>query len=93
MKEKELLIKFIHFLKKNGVYQKYVINAQQLNGLTYRRRVGKKVNVVEYILDSLIYENGEFLILDAFNWSDTIEGHTFWEKINTKWYDVNLSLW
>jgi hypothetical protein len=92
MKEKELLIKFIHFLKKNGVYQKYVINIQKLHSLAYRAQFGKKVNVIEYILDSLIYENGEFLISDAFQWSDTIEGHTFWKNIHTKWYNANLSL-
>lgn len=89
MKEKKLLIEFVHFLKKNSAYQKYLINVQQLHALIYRAQYGKKVNAVEYILDSLIYENGEFLISDAFKWSNTLEGHTFWEDIHTKWYDLN----
>jgi hypothetical protein len=89
MEEKAILLRFVRFLKRNSAYKKYVINIQQLHGLSYRRRLGKKINVVEYILHSLIYENGEFLISDAFKWSDTIEGETYWRDINTKWYDMN----
>lgn len=89
MKEKAILLKFVRFLKRNGAYQKYVINIQQLHGLSYRKRLGKKINVVGYILHSLIYENGEFLISDAFKWADTIEGETYWKDLHTKWYDIN----
>lgn len=89
MKEKAILLKFVRFLKRNGAYQKYLINVQQLHALIYRAQCGKKINAVEYILDSLIYENGEFLISDAFKWSDTIEGGTYWKDLHTKWYGIN----
>ena len=89
MKEKAMLLKFVRFLKRNGAYQKYVQNLQKHNSLIFRAQSRQKINAIDYILDSIVYENGEFLISSAFIWSDTIEGENYWRNIQTKWYDIN----
>jgi hypothetical protein len=71
--------KFIKFLKKENVYDKFVKN---LNITGWKNNVW---------LDQYHYCNGKILdeyISKSFRWSSTIEGHKFWYLVEEKWHNI-----
>ena len=70
--------KFIAFLKKKGIYEKWIYNIKDqhptINGSLW------------CMLLDRIYENKSYNAIDhAFTWADTKDGHEFWSYYNIKW--------
>ena len=69
---------FIAFLKKNGIYEKWIYNIKDQHPLTDNAWW-------DYFKDR-IYENKSYDgINHAFTWADTKDGHEFWSCYNIKW--------
>ena len=71
---------FLCFLKQNGIYYKYFVNASILE---------KRYNFNDYIRSkNYLFERikrPEQLIHYAFNWASTKEGYNFWFLNHEKW--------
>lgn len=70
-------IKFIDFLKDNGVYKKFM-NEAALN---------TDADLVDYISDYNKIEYSRFIDC-AFSWDDTADGIAFWSRIHDLWNDT-----
>lgn len=68
---------FIAFLKKNGIYEKWIYNIKDQHPLT---------NYAWWNCFARIYENKSYDgINHTFTWADTKEGHEFWSFYNRLW--------
>lgn len=66
------------FLKENDLYDKWVYNLKKQHPISNKRWWNK--------MHSYIYSNNTKQAVDyAFCWSNTLEGHDFWSKINDRW--------
>lgn len=79
MTDKQKLMIFIHFLKKEKAYHLYVKNLQ----------------LSSWVLDKIIFIttqikecNIAFLISYAFDFADCNEGRAFWVSIHKKWIEI-----
>ena len=77
---------FIKFLKDNHALKQYIKNLKKYNTKQFRTWENHTnpftiVSLRKY-LDSN-RPNG--LIMNSFLWIDTLEGHYFWEDLDTKW--------
>lgn len=68
---------FIAFLKKNGIYEKWIYNMKHQHPLT---------NYAWWNCFARIYENKSYNSINcAFYWADTKEGHEFWRFYDRLW--------
>ena len=74
--------KFFRFLKEEGVYQLYIDNL-------YKNHPTTDLDFWNFGLNAIFIEKEKCAeaINSAFCWSDTIQGHDFWSKLNNKWKD------
>lgn len=70
--------KFIAFLKKNGIYEKWIYNIKDQNPLT---NYAWWNCFADRIYENKCYEG----INHAFTWADTKDGHEFWSFYNIEW--------
>ena len=71
---------FIEFLKKEGVFEKYLANAKSVsNNVEDLKRFLKDFNICDY----------PFL---GFSWRDSEEGFDFWNGIAEKWNNYVMEL-
>ena len=90
---KELKLKFLQFLKANDAFKKYKQNiiAQSID----KSRLGDVLSILscqKFILANSIhgqdfqyYQYFTQLINYAFCWSETPQGHGYWENLSVKW--------
>ncbi len=90
---KELKLKFLQFLKTNDAFKKYKQNiiAQSID----KSRLGDALSILscqKFILansrlgqDFQYYQYFTQLINYAFCWSETTQGHDYWEDLSVKW--------
>ena len=69
MKYKKETKEFIKFLKKEGVYHKFIENLSTFNTIN----------------DLLIEQISIDYLVGAFTWYNTKEGSSFWNELNDKW--------
>ena len=68
---------FIAFLKKNGIYEKWIYNMKHQHPLT---------NYAWWNCFARIYENKSYNGINCvFYWADTKEGHEFWRFYDRLW--------
>lgn len=71
--------KFIEFLERNNAWEKFE-----------RNFIKQGKDVRSYKRDCKIYKL--IHISGAFTWTETPEGHDYWEKLHVKWRRENRSL-
>lgn len=64
-----------HLKEHNITFEKY---------LYYNKHRGQ----CYYDFNQLLEQNPYYLLIDAFKWSDTKEGHNFWSILNKKWDEI-----
>lgn len=80
-KDKEWKRKFIAFLKKNGIYEKWVYNMKDQHPTT-------NTTWWDYFEDR-IYEIKSYEgINHAFTWNKTKDGHNYWRSFDLKWKSI-----
>ena len=74
--------KFLRFLKEEGVYGEWVYNIRKQHPILDKK-------FWEGTLKAIFSEEDKCAggINYAFCWSDTIQGHDFWSKIDDEWID------
>ena len=70
--------KFIHFLKENNVYEKFMYNFEHRKEI---HRWYPKISAKKYF--DVTYE--KHLLFCAFSWRYTNEKLYFWDELNQKW--------
>lgn len=70
---------FIHFLKQNNVYEKYMFNFQSQDAM--KRRISWHIPSINFFEEV----NASEFIANAFVYSNTKEGYTCWSIISLKW--------
>lgn len=89
---KEIKLKFLQFLKKHNAIEKYKRNI--IKNID-KRRIGDVLSILsckKLIETNMRYERGfnhyryyKQLINYAFCWSETSQGHDYWENLNNLW--------
>jgi len=74
---KEDILKFRDFLKKKGVFGKFISNCHEYNIYFYH---DKFKDIYSYLETRPTME-----FLESFNWSQTPEGALFWGEIENSW--------
>ena len=72
---------FYKFLLNNNLLDKYLYNFRNNKSPML---FGCKDTDIWYVLDNKLSTT---FIFDAFSWSDSPEGYSFWERINDEWYN------
>lgn len=72
---------FISFLKKKGCYESFKENYYNIE--RERPHYHYESSIVR-----LFYDDVEEVILMAFEWDDTLEGHYYWDMIDDDWRDL-----
>ena len=90
---KELKLKFLQFLKEYDAFKKYKQNI--IKQSIDKSRLGDVLNILscqKFILtnsrhgqDFQYYQYFTQLINYAFCWSETPQGHNYWENLSVKW--------
>lgn len=83
-KNKLCLKEFFKFLKNNKLLETYVKNVDCEKAYQFRRRYEFQISAIDFIIDFL-KKNPYNLIMCAFEWESTDEGHSFWEIASIKW--------
>ena len=76
MEEKQL---FIDFLKREGVYRKFVNNVINGENLVNVGTISELCEQAGHAKD---------WVTASFNWGSSPQGHKFWSDISDKWIDV-----
>ena len=76
---------FIRFLKKEHSLQRYMKNLNSDNGYNLRIWYYENSDVSHFLFKDIYTNNGYNLLNKAFRWSETEEGHAFWQDLNNKW--------
>ncbi len=71
-------ISFINFLKKNNIYEKFRFNFERENHMLLARN---GMSFKKFLLE----KKPNLYIYDAFTWSETVEGHDYWQRYSNKW--------
>lgn len=71
---------FIHFLKENNAYEKYIHN--------FNNQKGRITKGCVFLSDSDNITKGKSFVTGAFFWDQTKEGYSFWFDINKKWRSI-----
>lgn len=87
MKKIKRLKLFINFLKKNNVYEKYILNLTNKSSIFYRELLNLP-KTPDIFISNLIEKRPEELINLSFNWSSTKEGAHFWEVLHYSWNNI-----
>ena len=78
MEKYKLKKEFIYFLKRNGVYEKYIYNFERRQKIY---RFYTKKSFVKYFNETPNLK----LISCAFAWAFTKEQYNFWQRLHGKW--------
>lgn len=90
---KELKLKFLQFLRANDAFKKYRHNI--IKQSIDKSKLGDVLSILS--CQKLLWANSRFgqdfqyyhyftqLINYAFCWSETSQGHKYWEGLNAKW--------
>ena len=70
---------FVHFLKENYAYEKFILNIYNKHKSQYSG------NSRIFTLGKLIEYNFSCYIDYAFTWDETNEGWDYWNDLNKKW--------
>ena len=74
---------FTFFLKKEKCYTKYLKNIMTSQAIRTRLSWNHPADIVDFFK---IYKNNpKRWILSTFDWSETLEGHNYWDYIHEKW--------
>lgn len=84
-KEIEKLKKFIYFLKKNNVYEKYLYNLNHTKKYNGDKRMTIPILIRHFSMVDFIYE--------AFFLNSTPEGANFWHRIEKDWLNFMYYSW
>ena len=73
---------FLHFLKKNNVFEAYVFNFN--NDKKYRMLFNPRLvnSTANCFFKTISFEN---YVCSSFEWYKTPEGEFFWNEIHQKW--------
>ena len=89
MKNKQLLKKFIIFLKHEKVYTEYINELKKGEGYRFNCATIQEKNELTWLINT-IKKCPENLILDAFAWPRTMNDDSIdWMEINDKWVELN----
>lgn len=92
MNNKEKTKLFLRFLKKNQVFHQYLRYFNSEEGTRYRKKIFPlwlNVGIETFIQKSLNNQTWNYLIANAFKWSDTDEGEVYWSNLHYQWYKIN----
>ena len=84
-KEIEKLKKFIYFLKKNNVYEKYLYNLNHTKKYDGDKRMTIPILIRHFSMGDFIYE--------SFFLNSTPEGARFWHSIAKDWLNFMYYSW
>ena len=73
-------IRFLRFLKEEGVYSEWIYNIYEQHPIW--DNIFWECKLKEMLSEDKKCAGG---ISSAFYWSDTIQGHDFWSKIDGEW--------
>ena len=79
---KEMLAEFVRFLKERGVFTIYVRYVNKSYG--YYRLFEKYLKIAN-TFNANEKAIGRGLIINAFSWNKTKEGHEFWLNLHNEW--------
>lgn len=79
--KKEMLAEFVRFLKERGAFTIYVRYVNETYG--YYRFFERYVNIANANTNAKAICRG--LIINAFSWNKTKEGHEFWFNLHNEW--------
>ena len=73
--KKEIIEKFIKFLKKNRAYKKFINNLKNLNNDETTKDIDKYLPIT----------GPHIYIWAAFTWDKSPEGNNYWHNLTDKW--------
>lgn len=80
--------RFIHFLKQNNVYEQYMFNFNNIDGINFRKKYRKEYASIKSFF---LFSKKKYYVYNAFLWESTKEGYNFWNNLQIKWeYQDNL---
>ena len=84
----QIKAEFFEFLRENDCASKFCVNFYNKKGRDYRyMRENPSDPLAEYINE----EPSKNWVLNAFGWSETIQGHDYWSEMHYKWIkSINL---
>lgn len=87
---RELVNKFITFLKKENAYKEYLEAFRNAHRLSCHENWYTAINPLAYTKIRNRIDKGYIKdIIDySFCWDKTKQGHYFWRKLNRKWNDI-----
>ena len=80
----EIIEKFLAFLDREGAKKQFMANITSTKIIAWPELV-KEDGTFDFEAYSVRAEVPEKLILRAFMWFDTPEGHDFWRTLSDKW--------
>ena len=84
---------FIRFLKREGVYHKFITNTTSKCGSSLRiKHFDNNTTFHDIINDDIKYCKGQNIINYSFYWSETSEGNEFWRILDRKWRYIMMKI-
>lgn len=84
MEYKQLYDEFVNFLVDNSCFDAFRLNLQ-IGKPTEPHKIPGHYTLESVVRDHLTDPYN--VIMDAFIWEETLEGYTYWSKLNMKWED------
>ena len=97
----QIKAEFFEFLRENDCASKFCVNFYNKKGRDYRYMRENPTEIISKLKDSTTQcdplaeyineEPSKNWVLNAFGWSETIQGHDYWSEIHYKWIkSINL---